>query len=246
MPRRARVVARSLRKTNMARHGSLLACIGVTAALLGAQAGANTVQIGFEDGPYASAATPYGPTSGTNNFSTEHFLFSPGCHFDWVSTADGAPAPFGHWLGFDTSGCYDPSGGVAGGNIGYNTNYLGPGGPVLMQSKLFVQQEFGAQFTLESFVFATVDSSSGGLEVRSSKGGFFTTGYPDGNFAQHMLSGAKWTDVDWLEFRSIAPGVPVGFDNLVLSSNAVPEPGALHLALLAFAAAGLSWRVRKS
>ena len=48
-----------------------------------------------------------------------------------------------------------------------------------------------------------------------------------------------------MEFTSIAPGAPVGFDNLVLSSNAVPEPGALHLALLACAAAGLSWRARR-
>lgn len=227
----------------MARNGSTLARLGLTAValtatLLGSPAGANTAQIGFEGGPYAPAIPPYGPSSGTNNFLTEHFLFSPGCHFDWVAIADGMPAPFGHWLGFDTSGCYDPSGGA----IGYNTNYLGPGGPTIQQSTLFVQQEFGEQFSLESFVFATVASDSGGLTVRSSKGGLFVTGYPDGNFAEHSFSGAEWTDVDWLEFTSNAPGIPVGFDNLALSGNAIPEPNALYLSLLACAAAALSWR----
>jgi hypothetical protein len=235
----------------MARIGSVLtrvglAAVSLTAALLNSSASANVLTIGFEDGPYASAVLPYGPTSGTNNFSTDHFSFSPACHFDWEAVADGAPAPYGHWLGFDTSGCYDPSAGSPGGNIGYNTNYLGPGGPTLLQSKLFVQQEFGFQFTLESFIFATIASDSGGLVVRSSKGGFFSTGYPDGNFAQHNFSGAEWTDVNWLEFTSIAPGAPVGFDKLVLSSSAIPEPGALHLALLACAAAGLSCRPRRS
>lgn len=219
-----------------------LTAASLTVAIFSSSASANVLTIGFEDGPYAPALPPYGPTSGTNNFLTEHFVFSPGCHFDWEASSDGAPAPFGHWLGFDTSGCYAPSGG----NIGYNTNYLGPGGPTLLQSKLFVQQEFGLQFTLESFVFATIASDSGGLEVRSSRGGFFTTGYPDGNFAKHTLSGAQWTDVDWLEFTSIAPGIPVGFDNLVLSGNAIPEPNALALALLACAAAGLSWRPGRS
>ena len=227
----------------MTRTRSALARIGIAAiclggAQLGTAAHANVLKIDFEDGPYAPAVAPYGPDSGTNNFTTQHFSFSPACHFDWVNQSDGAPAPFGHWLGFDTSGCYDSNGSA----IGYNHDYLGPNGPVLTQSKLFVQQEFGEQFSLESFMFATIASDTGGLEVRSSKGGLFQTGYPDGVFAEHTFSGAQWTDVTWLEFTSIAPGVPVGFDNLVLSGNAIPEPNAFLLALLALAAAGWSWR----
>lgn len=229
----------------MARNGSMLARLGLAtacmaAALVGSSANANVVTIGFEDGPYAPAVPPYGPSSGTNNFSTEHFVFSPGCHFDWGASAGGSPSPLGHWLGFDTSGCYDPSSG--GPNIGYNTNYLGPGGPVPLQGRMFVQQELGLQFTLESFVFVSIASDAGGLEVRSSKGGFFTTGYPDGNLTQHNFSGAEWSDVAWLEFTALSSGFPVGFDNLALSGNAIPEPDALALALLACAAATLSWR----
>lgn len=233
----------------MARNGSMLARLGLAVATLavalaGSSASANVVTIGFEDGPYAPAVPPYGPTSGTNNFSAEHFAFSPGCHFDWEASAGGAPSPLGHWLGFDMGGCYDPSSGGA--NIGYNTNYLGPGGPVHPLGKMFVQQEFGLQFTLESFVFVSIASDEGGLEVRSSKGGFFTTGYPGANLTQHNFSGAEWTDVDWLEFTALSSGFPVGFDNLSLSGNAVPEPDALALALVACAAGALSWRRERS
>lgn len=227
----------------MARNGSLLACIALTAALLSSPAGANTVQIGFEDGPYAPSVPPYGPESGTNNFSTEHFLFSPGCHFDWGTSTGGAPSPLGHWLGFDMGGCYDP--GSGGSNIGYNKNYLGPGGPALAQGRMFVQQELGLQFTLDSFVFMSIVPDEGGLEVRSSKGGFFSTGFPGGNLTQYNFSGAEWMDVEWLEFNALSSGFPVGFDNLVLTSNAIPEPNGLHLALLACAAAVLPWRPRR-
>jgi hypothetical protein len=221
-----------------------LAAAGLAAALVGSPSSANVVTIGFESGPYAPAVPPYGPDSGTNNFSTEHFVFSPGCHFDWETNSGGVPSPLGHWLGFDMGGCYDPSSG--GPHIGYNTNYLGPGGPALAQGKMFVQHEFGQQFTLESFVFVSIVTAEGGLEVRSSKGGFFSTGFPGSDLTQYNFSGAAWTDVDWLEFTALSSGIPVGFDNLALSGNAIPEPNALALALLGCSAAALAWRQGRS
>lgn len=209
---------------------------------LGAPAGANTITIDFEDGPYASAG-PYGPESGTNNFLSQHFVFSPSCHFDHLNQWNGpngrAPAPFGYWLGYDASGCYDDPSGQA---IGNNHNYLGPGGPIVQSPRVFVAQEFGATFSLESLVFATIAPDTGGIQVYSSKGGFFSTDYSDGVWVEHSFSGDVWRNVEWLEFRGGGGGAPAGFDNLRLSSNAIPESGSLALLGLALAAMWLQSR----
>ena len=206
-----------------------LTALGATMALhYGSIAQAGTITIGFESGPYAIPVPPFGPNSGTNNFSTDHFVFSPGCHFDWLAQyGSGQAAPYGHWLGFDSSGCGGPP------SIGYNTDYLGPAGSAPKTPTLFVQHESGALFTIESLVFAAISTDAGGLQVRSSKGGFYQTSGIDGMFTARSFSGSQWSDIEWLEFTSFAPGVPLGFDNLVLSSTAIPEPGSIGLVLAA-------------
>ncbi len=208
-------------------RGALVVVWAVLSAACAA-ANAGTLTIDFEDGPYGSGTTPYSPTSGTNNFLSQHFVFSPGCHFDWlnVRSGGGTPAPFGHWLGFDSSGCYDDPSGQA---IGYNKNYLGPSGPVTNRPSIFIQHEFGALFDVESFIFASIADDIGGYQVRSSKGGLFQTSYSDGMFTGRTLSGEEWRDVAWIEFSTGSLGAPVGFDQLVLKSSAISEPASAFL-----------------
>lgn len=145
-------------------------------------------------------------------------MFSPACHFDWVS-APAQHAEFGHWLGFDRSGCL-------GGEK--NNGYLGPGGPVSAPS-LYVASESGGVFSLESFVYATLLSGFDGLTVRSSKGGVFSTSGAEGLFTIRSFTDPEWKEVDWLVFDSLDVGVPIGFDNLVLTQAELPEPATLML-----------------
>lgn len=205
----------------------------LTVALLaiasGTSARANTVTIDFESGPIATGG-PYAPGSGTNNFTLDKFIFSPSCHYDRPYQAPGRPgAPTGYWLGYDASGCYDDPTGQA---IGYNPNYLGPGGPVLLSPRIFVAQEFGALFSLESLMFASIADDTGGIQVYSSKGGFFSTSYSDGLWIERTFNSDVWRDVAWLEFRGGGGGAPAGFDNLRLSSAAIPEPSTLPILIL--------------
>jgi hypothetical protein len=212
----------------------------IAVAVLGApgvQAG--TVSIGFEDGPYGPAALPYGPESGTNNFSTQGFIFSPGCHHDWLPTPAHVPDRGGHWLGFDVSGCYDSAGA-----IGYNKDYLGPGGPEARTGTMFVKHLWGETFTAESFVWAATGLSSG-LTIRSSKGGELWLSLPYEPWDTVSLVGDEWRDISWLVFSAGGSGVPAGFDDLVLSGAAVPIPGTLGLALTACFVSGSIGRSRR-
>lgn len=203
------------------------------AMLVATTASANTVTFGFENG----AGMPNG--SGTNNFLIDHFVFSPACHYDVVPN-NGRPEQ-GRWIGFDMSGCYEQNGG---GNIGYNHNFLGPDGPVLWRARLFVAQEFGELFTLESFLMVNTELFGGAtMVVRSSKGGYASL-YGD-QYAKATFSGDQWTDVSWLEFDSMGGGLPRGIDDLVLSSNAIPEPATLGLGAAAALAAMAARRRRR-
>lgn len=204
----------------------------VAAMLVATAASANTVTFGFE----AEAGPPQ--VSGTSNFLIDHFVFSPACHYDVVPN-NGRPEQ-GDWIGFDMAGCYEQNGGTS---IGYNHNYLGPDGPVLWQARLFVAQEFGELFTLESFLMVNTDEfGSTNMIVRSSKGGYVSL-YGD-QYTKSTFSGDQWTDVAWLEFDSMGGGLPRGIDDLVLSGNAIPEPGTLCLGAAA-ALAALAVRRRR-
>jgi hypothetical protein len=165
---------------------------------------------------------------------TGGFNFSPSCHFDWV-LAPQQHVGLGHWLGFDLSGCLSGE---------RNSTYQGPGGPV-SASLLHVSQSSGALFSLESFVFADILPSIGHqLTVTSSKGGVFTTSGIEGLFTERQFVADEWKDVAWLVFDAGGAGLPVGIDNLVLSSSALPEPGVLGLSIAALLGAGVASRRR--
>jgi hypothetical protein len=216
------------------RHLAQVVVAAVAFGAFGAKAG--TVTIGFEDGPFGSTGAPFGPTSGTNNFSTQGFVFSPGCHHDWVPTPAYVSGRGGHWLGFDISGC-----GGSPGSIGFNTDYLGPGGPVVQRGSMFVRHLWGETFTAESFVFATFLSA--GMTVTSSKGGSLRVDSPDAPWSTIHFAGDEWRDISWLVFDTGSSGVPVGFDDLVVSGAAIPSPSTLFLALPALLLGG--WLQRR-
>lgn len=168
-----------------------------------------------------------------SNFVTQGVRFSPSCHqhIDDAGIEFGPPAPFGKYLSWDQSGCYvNPNP-----NIGnsFNTNYLGPSGWESDIAKMYVELESRDLFSLESLIFAS-RVNGGKYSVTSSKGGFRIIDGADGVFTTRSFAGDEWADVRWLEFVRIAGSdIPWGFDNLALTSNAVPEPSSYGLAALA-------------
>lgn len=186
------------------------------------------------------------PPDSRANFVTQQVRFSPSCHhhIDNVGVEFGPPAPFGKYLAWDQSGCYvDPNPNI--GNF-YNPNYLGPSGWEPHIAKMYVELEFGDLFSLQSLVFAS-RLESGKYSVTSSKGGFRIIDGADGVFTVRSFVGDEWADVRWLEFVRIAgTDIPWGFDNLVLASNALPEPSSYGLAAFALLAVGAASRRRKA
>ena len=193
---------------------------------------ANTVTVGFNELPQLP---------GNQDFLSQHVLFSPSCHYHlmnhYTDMLNSAPAPYGKYLAFDQSGCQDDPNPQY--DNYYNHNYLGPSGWQPNAAKMFVALEFGGVFTLESFVYASFDSS-GSYQVISSKGGARTIDASEGNFSLKEFSGDEWTGITWLEFLRPAGGSDVqrGFDNLRLRSNEIPEPASYGLGILALMAAG--------
>ena len=186
-------------------------------ALAVSLANAATVTIDFETLP--AGDVQFG------NFVLDGFVFSPECHYDVRNGATG------NWLGFDRgAGCV----------AGQNPDYLGPMDPA-RPGLMYVAAENGSTFSLLSLLpiapgFFTVDSSSGGhLDAWTAPL------EPDGTIS---LTGPGWDNISWLVFHHDG-GVPQGFDNLRLSSNEVPLPGTLSLALSGlFALSAVGRRVR--
>lgn len=178
------------------------------------------------------------------NFVSHNVIFSPSCHFhndDRVEEPSAGVAPYGKYLSWDQSGCYDR---VSAPTLP-NANYLGPTGWQPGVAKMFVALESGDMFSLQSLIFASrIDG--GRFSVTSSKGGMAIVDYNDGgNFALKTFQDEAWTNVTWLEFVRISGSdIPFGFDNLTLASNSLPEPtsGALYLLAIGAAALASRWR----
>ena len=200
----------------------LVAAAAAVAALAVAHqpAQASMVSVDFESVPAG-----YGTSS---NLVSDGVVFSPDCHYDIPTfySPGNTPAPSGHWIGFDASGCSDPA--------KTNPDYLG--GQRYSGANLYVALDGGGAFTLDSFDFMQIGMA--GMTMRSSNGGVASVGTVSNT--HYDFSAPEWTGIDWLLFSTFA-GAPVGLDNLRLDVQGVPEPGSVLLALSALltaAAAG--------
>jgi hypothetical protein len=183
------------------------------------------------------------PASSTSFVNTNYkgFTFSPDCHThlsDYHYGVSGAAtAPFGKWLGFDQSGCYDGSAG------GYNNNYLGP--QIGQQGRMYIERTAGGKFSLTSFIFGTGAYDAGGMQVSSSKGGIASFTYTADLWQTQIIDGSLWRDVDWLVFSRIGGSdIQVGFDDLRLEFHGVDEPPTVVLILVSLLLIGVVRRAR--
>jgi hypothetical protein len=158
-----------------------------------------------------------------NNYFTQGFRFSPNSHYDIGGGSTG------NWLGWDHGA---PA--IVHPYIESNPYWLGPaelspwtnGNRDVGDSWMYIDAS-GAHFDLLSF-----DLVAYGLDVFSSNGGVKSVEINSTSPLPVSFSGDEWEGLTWLLVRAGSPGVPAGFDNLVMR---VPEPGSLLLALTAVA-----------
>lgn len=205
---------------------SLNVTLIIAAITLGsAQTSAAPILIDFNDWPTTQ-------TIGNRNVISHGITFSPSCHYDLAPSIFYIPGS-SRWIGFDFSGCQE----------GPLPTYLGPevsGNP----ARLFLMPEHDKFMSLHSFKFVSSSTDSGWYNLRSSKGGFARFEYGGGILTQYDFSGPEWTNVKWLEFDAGGLGETVGFDDLVVSTRTVNEPGLF--ALLSLGALGYLSRTRRA
>jgi hypothetical protein len=203
-----------------ATHGALLrVAVFCAAAISVHSASANLVTVTFDGMPAASSS---------NDFSTDGVTFSPSCHYDRQAHVNGRPDLTTNWLGFD------PGASCTG--AGQNAAYLGAGKAGNSVANLYVALDGGGTFDMKSFNFMSIDPDSFGFTLTSSKGGIGNYSYSGGIGTLYDFSGADWSGLDWLIFSTGFIGAPVGFDNLTLDVNSVPEPTSTALFGLALTA----------
>jgi hypothetical protein len=160
-----------------------------------------------------------------SNYYAQGFRFSPNTH------RDGFAGPTGVWLGWDGYADPPPSPLFA----TANRDWLGPaalspytnGGSRVDSAWMFIDAP-GRTFSL-----IALDVVQYGLEFRSSSGGVRYVEALSGAPTTYSFIGAGWTELDWLLVRAFSPGVPAGFDNLIV--HAVAEPVTLSLVGLGLA-----------
>lgn len=199
----------------------LLSALLLFMAIFAQPASAVVVKMDFEN---------FGNHDSHKNLHMRGFVLSVRCHYHLTSDSLGVPSPTGHSITFDNSGCYDSS------PQGYNKEYLGPTPPwqegIWFPSFMYVARASGNAFSLNSFIF-TAGSDGGGYWLTSSRGGAIYAEYSTDLYRTLSFDGPDWTDVDWLLFSNVGGDHPIGFDDLTLEFNAVPEPVTMWLFLLA-------------
>jgi hypothetical protein len=200
-------------------RGLLGAAVFCAAAFSVHSANANLVTVTFDGMPAASSSS---------DFSTDGVTFSPSCHYDLQAHVNGRPDLTTNWLGFD------PGASCTG--AGQNAAYLGAGKAGNSVANLYVALDGGGTFDMKSFNFMSIDPDSFGFTLTSSKGGIGNYSYAGGIGTLYGFSGADWSGLDWLIFSTGSIGAPVGFDNLTLDVNSVPEPTSTALFGLALTA----------
>jgi hypothetical protein len=169
-----------------------------------------------------------------HSITVDNWLLSPNCHLHIAPTPPDTQMGFGgsQWLGFDRSGCLAP---------GYqNADWAGPAefAEPVGQSAVFMDF-LGGDFSLQSMFF-----NAPGITVRSSAGAEFTSflSGPGSIPASFAFSGPGWDHLDWLLLYANDLGAPLGIDQVVFDTRAVPEPAS---ALLCGLGLLVAWAARR-